>query len=224
MANKIIVIEGTDASGKNTQSTLLAKKLNEAGKDTFNLSFPMYDSPTGQVVGGAYLGKPEISQSVFTEGAVNVDGKVSGLYFSADRLYNKPKILSTLQKGNVILDRYVESNMAHQAGKYESKKQRRATYKWFSKLEYGLLGLPKPDIRVLLFMPRQYANQLLKDRNRLKDEHEKDENYLIIAEKAYLEVAKFMKYKIINCVKDGKIRAIEDINQELYAYVAKKLK
>ena len=94
MAGKIIVIEGTDCSGKETQSVLLEKKLKEQGKKCIKFSFPMYDTPTGKVVGGAYLGKEEISKSYFEEGAVNVDPYVVCLYYAADRKYNINKKIS----------------------------------------------------------------------------------------------------------------------------------
>ena len=114
---KLILIEGTDCSGKETQSKLLKEKVEKDNKTCVYFSFPNYNSPTGKIVGGPYLGKEEICKSYFTEGAVNVDPKVSCLYFAADRLYN----LDTLKKlvnsyDYVILDRYAFSNMAHQGG------------------------------------------------------------------------------------------------------------
>ena len=57
---KFIVIEGTDCSGKETQSTLLVEKLNNMGKKAIRLTFPNYDSPTGKIIGGSYLGKDRI--------------------------------------------------------------------------------------------------------------------------------------------------------------------
>ena len=50
MKGKIIVIEGTDCSGKETQSILLEKKLNSLGKKCIHFAFPMYDTPTGRIV------------------------------------------------------------------------------------------------------------------------------------------------------------------------------
>ena len=73
MSGKIIVIEGTDCSGKETQSNLLEKKLKKQGKKCVRFSFPDYNTPTGKIVGGPYLGKPEFGPSLFEEGAVNVD-------------------------------------------------------------------------------------------------------------------------------------------------------
>ena len=99
MKGKIIVIEGTDCSGKETQSKLLEKRLNEKGRKCIRFSFPMYDTPTGKIVGGSYLGKPEISPSLFEEGAVNVDPHVVCLYYAADRKYNMPKIEKYLNEG-----------------------------------------------------------------------------------------------------------------------------
>ena len=76
MQGKIIVIEGTDCSGKETQSKLLEKRLNSIGKKCVRFDFPNYESPTGRIIGGAYLGRPEIGPSFFKEGAVNVDPHV----------------------------------------------------------------------------------------------------------------------------------------------------
>ena len=93
---KIIVIEGTDCSGKNTQSELLCQRLNSVNIKTISLSFPMYDTPTGKIVGGPYLGKSYICNGWFSEGAALVDGKVASLYYAADRLYNIKSITNTL--------------------------------------------------------------------------------------------------------------------------------
>ena len=115
MRGKIIVIEGTDCSGKETQSKLLEKKLIEMGLKCIRFEFPNYDSPTGKIVGGAYLGREDISKSYFEEGANNVDPYIACLYYAADRKYNISKINEYLDNGYyVIIDRYTTSNQAHQ--------------------------------------------------------------------------------------------------------------
>ena len=122
MKGKLIVIEGTDCSGKETQSNLLIEKLKKQNIRIEKFSFPNYNSPTGRIIGGPYLGKKYICDGWFPEGAPNVDPKVSALFYAADRLYNIDKIKFLLENGvNVILDRYVFSNMAHQGGKIENK-------------------------------------------------------------------------------------------------------
>ena len=134
MAGKIIVIEGTDCSGKETQSKLLEERLNKEGKKCIRFGFPMYDTPTGKIVGGAYLGKLEIGPSLFREGAVNVDPHVISLYYAADRKYNLPKIQKYLDKDYyVILDRYTTSNLAHQGSKIHDKEERFNMYQWIDK-------------------------------------------------------------------------------------------
>lgn len=89
MKGKIIVIEGTDCSGKETQTSLLVQRLSKEGKKIERVSFPSYDTPTGKIVGGAYLGKSYIGEGYFPEGAANVDPKVASLYYAADRRYNR---------------------------------------------------------------------------------------------------------------------------------------
>ena len=215
MKGKIIVIEGTDCSGKETQSVLLEKKLNEANLKCIRFDFPNYTSPTGKIVGGAYLGKPEISESFFTEGATNVDPHIACLYYAADRKYNIGEIEKYLKMGYyVIIDRYTTSNMAHQGGKILDKEERFNMYQWIDKLEFWLLNLPKPDKTIFLHMPYEYACTLKKNRKNL-DEHEKSVEHLKNAEEAYVELSELYNWDLVECVEDGKIKSIEQINEEI---------
>lgn len=212
---KFIVIEGTDCSGKETQSKLLVEKLNSLGKKAVRITFPNYDSPTGKIVGGPYLGKEEISPCWFPEGAVNVDPMVTSLYYAADRKYNEKEIRKYLEEDYfVICDRYTSSNMAHQGSKIHDDNERFNMYQWIDKLEFWLLSLPKPDKTIFLHVPYSYAFELKKNRISL-DEHEKSESHLKNSEIAYLELASYYNWVNINCIKDDKIRTIEDINEEI---------
>lgn len=220
---KLILIEGTDCSGKQTQSDLLLKKLIEAGKKVVKVSFPMYDTPTGKIVGGPYLGKESICSGWFKEGANNVSAKVASLYYAADRLYNIDKINDYLQKDYIVLlDRYVTSNMAHQAGKIKNKEERLKMFKWIEQLEYGLLELPEPDIKIFLHMPYEYSKMLQKNRGEL-DELETSEENLRNAENTYLEMVELYNFYQIECVKNNSIRSIEDISEEVYRFVNKEI-
>ena len=219
MKGKLIVIEGTDCSGKETQSKLLVENLKKEGHKVFEMGFPRYDTPTGKIVGGAYLGKPEIGESFFTEGATNVDPKVACLYYAADRKYNMIEALEYLDKGYyVILDRYTTSNMGHQGGKIHDKDERFNMYQWIDRLEYWLLDLPKPDITVFLHMPYEYSLELKKNREFL-DEHEKSPEHLKNAETAYIELSELYNWKTIECVDSGRIKTIEEISKEVLAIV-----
>ena len=220
MRGKLIVIEGTDCSGKETQTKLLIKKLKEKNINIYNFSFPNYDSPTGKIIGGPYLGKDYICDSYFEEGPSHVSPKVASLYYAADRLYNIDRINLLLEEGNhVILDRYVYSNMAHQGGKISSLLERREIYDWLYTLEFDLLELPKPDIAIFLHMPTDVAQKLKEGRKEKPDGHERDINHLINAENAYIELAEKYNMKKIECSCNENPRDIEAISNDIYNYV-----
>jgi len=220
MKGKLIVIEGTDCSGKETQTRMIVEKLDKVNIKCVRLSFPMYDTPTGKIVGGPYLGKDYICEGWFEEGATLVDPKVSALYYAADRKYNVGKIEELLNKGiNVILDRYTYSNLAHQGGKIKEKSKRLEMYKWLDKLEFELLCLPKADIRVFLHMPYEVSCILKRDRIEKADQHEASKEHLLMAENAYKEIADIYDFKTIECNIGNNPKKIEDINNELYDYI-----
>ena len=220
MNGKLIAIEGTDCSGKETQTNLLIRRLREEGYQVQNFSFPNYNSPTGKIIGGDYLGKEYIGPSIFEEGPSNVDPKVASLYYAADRKYNIEKIMFLLDNGyHVILDRYIYSNMAHQGGKLKNKKDRYNMYKFLEKLEFDLLELPRPDITIFLHMPLSISEKLKEARNESSDGHERDKNHLLMAEKAYLELASKYNFEIVECGEDDEVKKVEEINDLVYEKV-----
>ena len=220
MKGKIIVIEGTDCSGKETQTSLLVQRLKKSGRKIEHMCFPNYDSPTGKIIGGAYLGRNYIGDSVFPEGADKVDPKVAALYYAADRRYNRQRILELLDSGvDVIIDRYVESNMGHQGAKIFDKDERLKLYDNLATLEYEFLELPKPDLTIFLYMPYKKIAELKKGRE--------DVNLIYVrnAEQAYLELVDLHDYERIDCVdKKGKLRDMLEIHEDIYKLVEKELK
>ena len=219
---KIIVIEGTDGSGKETQSKKVLEYLENKGLKVKRYSFPVYSSATGKIVGSSYLGKPEMGESVFKETAANVDPLVSSLYYAADRRYNfLNEIESELYKNDiVILDRYTTSNMGHQAGKGKSKKEVDKILEFIEKLEFDLCELPRPDIVLFLHMPYEASKELRKNRE-YGDGNENSVEHLKNAEKTYLYIAKKYNWRYINCLKTKKyndindLRTIDDISCEI---------
>ena len=217
---KLIVIEGTDCSGKETQSNKLIENLGRDNIKVCKYSFPNYTSPTGKIVGGPYLGKSYICDGWFPEKAPNVDAKVSSLYFAADRKYNIKQIEDKLNSNyNVILDRYVYSNMAHQGGKLKTKEERNNMFIWLEKLEFDLLELPEADIKIFLHMPFLESLKLKEGREEKLDQNEEDKEHLLNAEIAYKELAEKYNFKIIECTYEGRIKSIDEIQNELYSYV-----
>lgn len=213
---KLIVVEGTDCSGKETQVKRAVARFKEMGLNIYNYSFPMYDTPTGKIVGGPYLGKSYICEGWFPEGATNVDALTASAYYAADRRYNIGIINKHLENGDiVILDRYVESNMAHQGGKLKTPEERTKMYQKLDTLEFEIMELPRPDAVIFLYMPFEYAAVLKKNREETPDQHESNKAHLKQAETAYLELTEKYGYKKITCVKDDIIRTIDDINDEV---------
>ena len=227
MRGKLIVIEGTDCSGKETQAKLLEEKLNELNIECKRLSFPNYDTPTGKIIGACYLGKEELCLNLlksndgwFDEGTGEVDGLVSSLYYAADRKYNINKIEQLLDSGvNVILDRYTFSNMAHQGGKIITQEKRFDFFKKMEVLEFEMLGLPKPDLVILLYVPYQVTLKLQETRQEVADQNEKDRKQMKLAEQTYLELRALYQFKMIECTKDKEMRSISDIHEELLGKV-----
>ncbi len=213
---KLIVIEGTDCSGKETQVKRAVEEYAKRGQTIYNYCYPNYNSPTGKIVGGPYLGKTSICEGWFSEGATNVDALVASAYYAADRRYNIDKVKKHLENGDIVLlDRYVESNMAHQGGKIKDKNERLKMYKKLDDLEFGIMELPRPDAVIFLYMPYEYAAILKKSRSENLDQHELNMEHLKNAEAAYLELTKIYNFIKIDCVKNDVIRTIDDINKEL---------
>ena len=224
MRGKLILIEGTDCSGKATQTNLLIEKLNNDNIKCIRYAFPDYESPTGKIIGGPYLGKNSICECWFPEGAINVSPKISSLYFGADFLYHVDAINKYLNDGYmVVLDRYFYSSFAHQGGKELDPLKRKELYDWLGNLFLDLLELPDPDIKVFLHMPYEVAFILKQSRNEL-DQHEKSKEHLMNAEQAYIEISNLYNFKTIECGDNGEPRKIENINEELYKYVKEKIK
>ena len=145
--------------------------------------------------------------------------KVASLYYAADRLYNIHKINKELDAGyNVILDRYIGSNMAHQAGKIKDFNQKIEMIEFLTKLEYFLLDLPKPH------MPYEASLKLVKNRTEKADQHEASPEHLKDAEETYLYLSKRFSYKTISCVRNGKVKSINAIHKEIVKLIQKELK
>ena len=202
---KIIVIEGIEGSGKETQSKLLVESLNKMGIKSIEFSFPMYDTPTGRIFKDCLLS----NNNYFNEGIDSLDPELVCLYTAADRKYNIKKIEKYLEDDYiVVINRYTSSNMANQGSKYNDSEDRFYMYQWIDKLEYWLLKLPKPDYTILLNMPYKYNNQLSFE---LTNEDSKQERVL----ESYLELAGLYNWDIINCIDEDKEKTIDEIHEEI---------
>jgi len=167
--SNIILVEGTDGSGKETQSKLLESRLSMDGFPAERINIPAYETPTGQIVGQCYLGKDlglGPKATMILGDPDKVPPKLACLYYAGDRYAAVPRIEKMLEDGKIpILDRWVESNMGHQGGKIWDSDERVKMFEWVRHLEYDMLSLPKPTIKLFLYMPLNISLELRKRRS-----------------------------------------------------------
>ena len=219
---KLFVIDGTDGSGKQTQFEELKKHLTKDGIDYRTVSFPNYDSPSSGLVKMYLSGE-------FGEHAKDVNAYIASTFYAADRYATyTTKYKEYYENGGIILaDRYTTANMVHQAGKISDKEEREKFLDWLWDFEFNLYGLPVPTEVFFLKMPPEKAIELIKNRENKfthtaqKDIHERDKNHLIDSYNAACDVAKKYNWYTVECIKDGKLRTIEDIHEEIYNEIKK---
>lgn len=221
---KIIVIEGTDGSGKQTQSKLLYENLLKSGYNVKTLSFPNYESPSAGPVKMYLSGQ-------LSENAKDINAYQASALFAVDRFCTMCEYKDFLdQDGILILDRYVQSNMTHQAGKIKDLNERDKFLAWLDEFEFGYLNLPSPDIVLFLDVPVRVSKMLANLRKDLKtgekkDIHEMDAKHLEDAYEAGKYVSKKFGWKEINCVNvKGDLKSVEDIQKLIFNQVEKILK
>ena len=214
---KLFVIDGTDGSGKQTQLQKLKERLDEENIDYRVVSFPNYDSKTSTLV-KMYL------SGDFGKNAKEISPYVASTFYAADRYATfQTEYKEYYENGGIILaDRYTTSSMIHQAGKIKDKEERDKFLKWLWDFEFNLYGLPVPTEVFFLNMPVEKSLELIANRENKftgeakKDIHESDKNHLLDAYSAACDVAKEYKWHEVICVKEDKIRTIEDIHEEIY--------
>lgn len=214
---KLIVFEGTDGSGKSTQFELLAKRLEAEQIGFQRLRFPQYEEPSSALIrmylGGAFGDDPEA-----------VNAYAASTFYAVDRYASYQCVWKDYYQGGglVVSDRYTTSNAVHQGSKVPEG-ERAEFFHWLYDLEYDRMGLPRPDLVVLLDMPVELSEQLMRKREKSTgthaDIHERDEDYLKKCRDVALHAAKYYGWRTVSCAKDGAIRGVEDIHEEVYAIV-----
>ena len=214
---KLIVIEGTDGSGKSTQFRLLTQRVAEEGREFQKLVFPQYQEESSAVIrmylGGEFGTKPS-----------DVNAYAASAFFAVDRYASYKKVWGKWyeQGGLVLSDRYTTSNAVHQASKEPEEKQ--AEYlRWLYEFEYDKLGMPRPDLVIYLDVPTDFTEKMMRTReaatNTHADIHEQDLEYLATCRRIGKNAAAYYNWTVINCVRDGEMRTIEDIHEEIYRHV-----
>ena len=214
---KLIVIEGTDGSGKSTQFRLLTQRLENENIAFQKIVFPQYSEPSSALI-RMYLG------GEFGTNPSDVNAYAASSFYAIDRYASYKKIWGQWyeQGGLVVCDRYTTSNAVHQASKLPPEK-RTVFLNWLFELEYGKLGLPKPDLVLYLDMPTEITEKMMRSREAATgthaDIHEQDEAYLRSCREAAHEIVKDCGWTVIHCAKGDAPRTVEDIHNEVYKTV-----
>ena len=215
---KLIVIEGTDGSGKSTQFRRLTQRLTDEGRLFQKLIFPQYAEESSALIrmylGGQFGTKPS-----------DVNAYAASAFYAVDRYASFKKVWGQWYDngGLIVSDRYTTSNAVHQASK-EPVDRQGAFLRWLYEFEYDKLGLPRPDLTIYLDVPTDFTEKLLRhreaDTNTTADIHEQDMEYLATCRRTGKAAAEFYGWTVISCVENGQMRSIEDIHEEIYRHVA----
>ena len=214
---KLIVIEGTDGSGKSTQFKLLTDRVTAEGRTFQKLVFPQYAEPSSALI-RMYLG------GEFGTNPADVNAYAASAFYAVDRYASYKKVWGQWYEngGLVLSDRYTTSNAVHQASK-EPEAGREEFLKWLYEFEYDRLGLPRPDLTIYLDVPTDFTEKMMRSReaatNTKADIHEQDLGYLATCRRTGKAAAAYYGWTVIDCVKDGAMRSIEDIHEEIYRHV-----
>ena len=224
---KFIVIEGTDGSGKTEQFNRLVLRLPE-GFAFKTLDFPQYDEPS------SYFVREYLNGNYGPLEDEDIGPRRASLFYALDRFdASEKKLKKWLADGTtVIANRYVGSNMGHQGGKIGDDKKRKDFFHWLYDLEYGICGIPRPDLNVILHMPAEVAQELVDKKaarnyigGKKRDLHEGNLEHLRHAEKVYLEMAKLFpdNFTVVECAPEGKLLSIDAIHEKVWAVARKTL-
>lgn len=217
---RFIVLDGTDGSGKATQTQMLIEELKINDYKVEMADFPQYGQKSAGLVEDYLNGK---------YGQLNP--KAASIFYAVDRFDASFKIRQWLQEGKIVVaNRYVTANAGHQGGKIADDIDRMKFFKWLDNLEYGIFGIPKPDLNLILHMPAEMAQNLAKQKwvdqqkdyvkGKTTDLHESDIEHLKNAEKVYLEIAKlFPNTKLVECISNGTLQTPQEVHNKVWELV-----
>lgn len=214
---KLIVLEGTDGSGKATQTAALLERLQREGENCRKIEFPRYQEESSALI-------REYLRGDFGEKPSDVNAFAASTFYAVDRYASYRQDWGAYyQKGGlVIADRYTTSNAVHQGSKLQGA-ERTDFFDWLFDYEYRLLGLPKPDLVIYLDVPVDLTERNMHRREAqtgtTADIHERDDGYLRECRTAAGEAADRFGWKRIACTKDGVMRSIDEIHEDVYCAV-----
>jgi len=217
MSGKLIVFEGTDGSGKATQTRLLCQALEQAGIAYQEIDFPRYGKPSAAMV-------QEYLDGNLGKKPGDVNAYAASMFYAMDRFASYKQDWGAFYEegGLIVADRYTTSNAVHQASKLPDE-ERNVYLDWLFDTEYRLLGLPKPDLVIYLDMPTEITEKMMRQREQSTgthaDIHEQDEAYLKRCRANAKEVVKTCGWTVIHCANGDEPRTPEDIHRQVMEIV-----
>ena len=217
MRGMLIVLEGTDGSGKATQAGLLLRSLEARGVSCREIDFPRYGNPFAEPANlylhGALGGAPG-----------DVNACAASIMFAIDRFASYQEDWGGFYEsgGVVVANRYTTSNAVHQAPKLPAS-ERLEYLDWLFDLEYHRLGLPAPDLVLYLDMPYEVSEKMLRHREQETganaDIHEQDGGYLRRCREAARDIALRYGWNVVDCAAGDAPRLPDDIHRQVAALV-----
>lgn len=213
MRGRLFVIDGPDGTGKQTQVALLVEHLRAEGHTVGTLDFPRYGEPSAWFAESYIDGK----FGTFTD----VPPKVASLFYALDRYAHRAMIADPLADGAmIVLDRYVSANVGHQAAKLATRAERESYVRWNEELEYEILGVPRPDLQIVLHLSHDLARTAMERQGRLIDLLEADTTHQERSARAFLEAAERPGWTVVECSSpDGTRFSPEDIHAEIWSRI-----
>lgn len=218
-SGKLIVIEGCDGSGKETQAGLLLEKLEKKGTKVASLAFPQYKNTVGGKLLALSLGKNENFIPDFSFS--NLDPESASLLYAMDRVESKKAVQDLLQHNDVvILDRYFTANLLHQGAKFEEETERNKFIQDFSTIELEILKIPKPDLVLYLQIPYEISMKRINERSesgvQKKDLVETDTEYVKRSNEKGVSIAKYCGWVVVNGYAEDRELSREEISKTVF--------
>jgi dTMP kinase len=228
----LIVIEGGDGSGKQTQTAMLVRRLRQDRVPVETMSFPRYGKSFGAQIVRAYLdgqfGDPK-----------TIDPFLAAIPYAMDRHEAAATIKKWLAEGKVVIsDRYNSANVIHQGAKVAFPAQTANVddeelaedrldelTKFLDRLETELFDNPQPDVVIYLHVSPQVSQALMEKQGRHKDGHEADLNYAQRVERVALFCCDYWTgWQLVECCPGGReILSPERIHELVYQKVKEAL-
>lgn len=168
----IIAFEGIDGAGKNTVVTALEAELLDREIPVARLAFPRYETSVHAQLASAALhgGMGDLVDSAYGMATL----------FALDRAEVAEELAGFDGDGYVVLlDRWVASNAAYSAARLDQDAVSGEVVAWVEDLEFTQLGVPVPDLQVLVDVPDsvtagRVAARAEEDADRAPDAYEAD--------------------------------------------------